>query len=159
MRVTFNENKCIYYFKLFYNFLQFVLTIIIDLLCFNNLDRLNNTNCNIINNIMVIINLRTLVSLIVSIVKYSINTHTYKHTNSDGYLFLLIAFQLCYSVQLVVLPSCVDQLWNVVPNSVYFIYTNFFCDIFLGLPILIFHLFLPLFEINSTEEEKRVLLY
>ena len=158
MERNFHENTCIYNFKLFYNILQLAVVLIIDFLCFNDINKFDESSCNLFSTILVIINIRTLISIFIFLIKLSLTNTRYKHTNTDGYLYLLIAFQLCYSIQIIILPECVSKLWEIVPKSIYFLYTTFICDIFIGIPILIYHLFLPLFHNIGTYDENRGLL-
>lgn len=158
MEITVTENKCIYIFKLFYNIFQLFVVLIIDFLCLNDINKFDKSSCNLFSTILVIINIRTLISIFIFLLKLTLTKTHYKHTNTDGYLYLLIAFQLCYSLQLIILPECVSKIWGIVPKSIYFIYATFICDIFLGIPILIYHLFLPLFNNIGTYDENRGLL-
>ena len=158
MQLNFNQNKCIYNFKLFYNIFQLALILILDFLCFNYVTKFDDSPCNLFRTVLVIINIRTLVSIFIFLLKLSLAKRFYNHTDTDGYLYLLIAFQLCYSLQIIIFPDCVSKLWEIIPNSIYFFYTTFICDIFLGIPILIYHLFLPLFRNTVTYDENRGLL-
>lgn len=158
MYTKYNNNNCIYYFKLMYNTLQFFLTLTINMLLFNILPSINNSNNNILLLSLIFMNIRTIISVIVFCIKCYFNKNRYIHTDTDFFLYLLIAFQLCYSLQIIILPGCIDKLWDIVPNSVYFIYTSLLTDIFIGLPILIYHIYLPLFRNSPLENEEQYLL-
>ena len=153
--LDFSTNSCIYNFKLISSILLFIISLCIISL---GITKISNTlSCNHIIVSLFLMLFRSVFSLIYVLFKTCKNNNYY-HTNNEGFCFLLMICINLYNVRLLVNTTCNNYIWKTIPISYYFLVSYFIIELFMGFPILIYHLFLPLMRTKISKEEVKHLI-
>jgi hypothetical protein len=153
----YQSNSCIYCFKLTNTILLLIMSICI--LSFGNIHLFNidTHSCNHIGLSIILMILKSIFQLIYILWKSFKYIHYY-HTNLEGFGFLFFIFITLYNVRLLINTECSDHIWKTIPFCYYFIFSYFLIELFMGIPILIYHSFVPLIRTKYTDEEKLTLV-